>query len=112
MELAVGGAIIAVVLLALWAASFGNDLGYSATMPQGDKRVLPCVICGQRLGSGDEPSDGVAFTTVDQFPSAVVNPDDTALWINICDKCLVQSAAQGRVNRVEWDVAITGWKPD
>ncbi len=63
----------------------------------------PCIVCRKQLGNlmapeGNQPNDGVAFTSPGHYGSAAFDPMDmTFLEINVCDDCLVAAAKDGAV---------------
>lgn len=69
----------------------------------------PCFICGkhfEHIGSENQPSGGIEFTSYGHYGTTVFDPmDGTRAIINLCDRCLKEGMGRGDViySRVEWD---------
>lgn len=66
------------------------------------KEDFPCLICGKTLyrifEDEGQPADGIAITTHGNYGSTVW--DDMAgqfLAFNICDDCILEGSAKGRI---------------
>lgn len=63
-----------------------------------------CIICQKKLDniddSGNQPDEGLAFTSFGHYGSRVFDPmDGTWLEVNVCDRCLGNAARNGAVLR-------------
>lgn len=63
----------------------------------------PCIVCGRVLrnvdvGSTNQPYEGLAFEAHGHYGATKFDPmDGSYLELNICDPCLMDAQAQGRV---------------
>lgn len=88
----------------------------------------PCIVCGKELdecfnqagmtGTVNQPSDGTAFNTWGHYGSTVYDPcipnQPDHIEVNVCDRCLVRAASQGRVLHFQkpGDTFPTPWRPE
>lgn len=103
---------------------------YLAEHPaDGDVRMLPCFKCGKAIKgcigdgrAGDPPNDAVAFIAHGNYGSTIYDclphKRGAFLEINICDECLLASAAisERRYNadrpaRERTEIICDPWKP-
>lgn len=66
--------------------------------------ALNCVVCGKQLRNvfpddvENQPNDGVVFTTSGNYGSRIFDSfNGNILELNLCDPCLVEAGAKGRV---------------
>ena len=72
---------------------------------------LPCVVCGRALRNvfeaENQPSGGVAFSSVGHYGSTVFDPtwgmmgDRKHIEINICDACFMVACERGQILLLE-----------
>lgn len=83
------------------------------------QRVIPCFKCGYMPESVDEehwpeqPYGATTFTSGGQYGSTVYDPmsPDRYLYINICDKCLLEHKAQVREVFITRRASVYDYQP-
>lgn len=75
----------------------------SLRSPADDTRMkaIPCIVCRRELTGcsvPNQPLDGLAFSSCGHYGTTAFDPmDGSALEINVCDPCLTEAGARGRV---------------
>lgn len=67
------------------------------------QEALPCIVCGKALENvdnfeGNQPYAGTEFHSYGHYGSTIFDPmDGQVLMLNVCDDCLRQLGAEGKV---------------